>query len=215
MYVRPTFTSTALPGRSTVPPPEYAAQLAARFCIEHWQRACVPFVGRQGGQEDLGQENGPRRRWGLSKRRRRGPARCGLIFLSVNFPVASFQQDRSARIPPTFLMHALSRHRYPLRLRDCAARCTMLPRQSSFSGRTMTSSFVYPGGTFRYRGVPLRARHASAGHGVVRARSPISAEWRLVQDNSAPGYVDPGPPRRQPDYLGQIVAVPAVPAPPT
>jgi hypothetical protein len=34
------------------------------------------------------------------------PLGAGLIFLSVNFPVASFQHDRSARIPPTFLMHA-------------------------------------------------------------------------------------------------------------
>jgi hypothetical protein len=44
------------------------------------------------------------------------PLGAGLIFLSVNFPVASFQHDRSARIPPTFLMHALRRSEHDVTL---------------------------------------------------------------------------------------------------
>lgn len=76
----------------------------------------------------------------------------------------------------------------------------------------MTSSFVYPGGGRNYRSVRVRARLASAARVCGHIETPQKAEWELVYDNVAPGYTDPGPPRSLPEYVGQIVAVPAVPA---
>jgi hypothetical protein len=77
----------------------------------------------------------------------------------------------------------------------------------------MTSSFSLPGGhqVKLFRAIrATRSKASATDPSYVEAGGQVATRWIPIHDPSSPEPVTADPPTRPADYVGQIIAVPAV-----